>query len=149
MKYAYYNSIIGTIEIGYAEQIIHSIKVKDGSCSKENSAFTDEVYKQLVEYFLGNRISFDFPYKLIGTSFQTEVWNCLRTIPYGSTASYQDIAIKINRPKAARAIGNAVNKNPLLIVIPCHRVINKNGKLGGFALDISIKHTLLEIEKGY
>ena len=87
------------------------------------------------------------PLKLNGTTFQKQVWAELLKIPYGETRNYRDIAIAVKNPKAYRAVGQANNKNPILILVPCHRVINKDGTLGGFALGNDIKRKLLAFEK--
>src|SRR3972149_1290840 len=104
--------------------------------------------KQLEEYFNGKRklfsISFDF---LNGTEFEKKVWNALLEIPYGTTSTYKLIAIKIKKQKSFRAVGNAIGKNPIPVIIPCHRVIREDGKLGGFSLGIEIKKKLLKPEK--
>lgn len=102
---------------------------------------------QLDEYFQGKRTTFSLPFKLTGTPFQLAVWKELQNIPYGQTTSYKEIAQKINKPKAYRAVGMANNKNPLPIIIPCHRVIGSNGKLIGYAGGLNLKNYLLELEK--
>lgn len=104
---------------------------------------------QLDEYFQGNRTTFSLPFKLTGTPFQLAVWKELQNIPYGKTTSYKEIAQKINKPKAYRAVGMANNKNPLPIIIPCHRVIGSNGKLIGYAGGLKLKNYLLELEKSH
>lgn len=104
---------------------------------------------QLDEYFQGKRTIFSLPFKLIGTPFQLAVWKELQNIPYGQTTSYKEIAQKINKPKAYRAVGMANNKNPLPIIIPCHRVIGSNGKLIGYAGGLKLKNYLLELEKSH
>lgn len=104
---------------------------------------------QLDEYFQGKRTTFSLPFKLIGTPFQLAVWKELQNIPYGQTTSYKEIAQKINKPKAYRAVGMANNKNPLPIIIPCHRVIGSNGKLIGYAGGLNLKNYLLELEKSH
>ena len=104
---------------------------------------------QLDEYFQGKRTTFSLPFKLTGTPFQLAVWKELQNIPYGKTTSYKEIAQKINKPKACRAVGMANNKNPLPIVIPCHRVIGSNGKLIGYAGGLNLKNYLLELEKSH
>lgn len=104
---------------------------------------------QLDEYFQGKRTVFSLPFKLIGTTFQLAVWKELQNIPYGQTTSYKEIAQKINKPKAYRAVGMANNKNPLPIIIPCHRVIGSNGKLIGYAGGLKLKNYLLELEKSH
>jgi methylated-DNA-[protein]-cysteine S-methyltransferase len=104
---------------------------------------------QLDEYFQGKRTTFSLPFKLTGTPFQLAVWKELQNIPYGKTTSYKEIAQKINKPKAYRAVGMANNKNPLPIIIPCHRVIGSNGKLIGYAGGLKLKNYLLELEKSH
>lgn len=104
---------------------------------------------QLDEYFQGKRTIFSLPFKLTGTPFQLAVWKELQNIPYGKTTSYKEIAQKINKPKAYRAVGMANNKNPLPIIIPCHRVIGSNGKLIGYAGGLNLKNYLLELEKSH
>ena len=104
---------------------------------------------QLDEYFKGKRTTFSLPFKLTGTPFQLAVWKELQNIPYGQTTSYKEIAQKINKPKACRAVGMANNKNPLPIIIPCHRVIGSNGKLIGYAGGLKLKNYLLELEKSH
>lgn len=104
---------------------------------------------QLDEYLQGKRTTFSLPFKLTGTPFQLAVWKELQNIPYGQTTSYKEIAQKINKPKAYRAVGMANNKNPLPIIIPCHRVIGSNGKLIGYAGGLKLKNYLLELEKSH
>lgn len=104
---------------------------------------------QLDEYFQGKRTTFSLPFKLTGTPFQLAVWKELQNIPYGQTTSYKEISQKINKPKAYRAVGVANNKNPLPIIISCHRVIGSNGKLIGYAGGLKLKNYLLELEKSH
>lgn len=104
-------------------------------------------YLQLQEYFIGKRQQFDLPLAPRGTTFQQAVWQALLSIPYGKTASYKEMAIKVGNPKACRAIGMANNKNPIGIIIPCHRVIGANGKLVGYAGGLDIKQKLLDLEQ--
>ena len=101
---------------------------------------------ELEEYFSSKRKTFDFPLELKGTNFQRAVWKALLKIPYGTTKSYQDIAKEINRPKAVRAVGAANRANPLPIVVPCHRVIGKDGNLTGFRGGLKLKEALLKLE---
>jgi methylated-DNA-[protein]-cysteine S-methyltransferase len=102
--------------------------------------------EQLAEYFIGKRQRFDIPLGAGGTEFQHSVWNALVEIPYGRTCSYGDIAKKLDKPKAVRAVGAANGKNPIPIIVPCHRVIGANGKLTGFAGGLDIKERLLSLE---
>lgn len=106
-----------------------------------------EARRQLREYFDGGRKTFDLPLRPHGTRFQLTVLNELKKIPYGTTASYGDIARRIGRPSAARAVGAANGRNPLPIVIPCHRVVGSNGDLTGFGGGIATKRALLDLER--
>jgi methylated-DNA-[protein]-cysteine S-methyltransferase len=105
------------------------------------------VTTQLEQYFKGKRQHFDLPVDIIGTDFQIKVWKALAQIPFGETASYADIAKKIKSPKAVRAVGTANSKNPICIIVPCHRVITNTGKLGGYAGGTKLKQALLDLEQ--
>lgn len=145
-----YSSAIGLICVCYQNDIVFNIefiKADEEIEEKKESIFADKVFFQIEEYLSGKRKSFDFPYELKGSEFQKNVWNALLEIPYGETKTYKEIAILIGNPKACRAVGMANNKNPLPIVVPCHRVIGSNGKLVGYAGGVEIKDKLLEIEK--
>lgn len=104
--------------------------------------------KELTEYFAGKRTQFDVPLNPTGTEFQKAVWKELSRIPYGETISYQELANRIKNPKAVRAVGAANGKNPLWMIVPCHRVIGKNGSMTGYAGGISLKKKLLLLESG-
>lgn len=108
---------------------------------------SNPIQKQFAEYENGTRRKFDLSLHIEGTRFQKQVWNALLEIPYGETRSYQDIAIRIGNPKAVRAVGGACNRNPIGIIVPCHRVVGKNGSLTGYAGGIEYKKILLEHEK--
>ena len=112
-----------------------------------HSDFLHEVYHQLNEYFAGKRKIFDLPVDGKGTAFQKAVWRELQKIPYGETRSYEDIAVAIGNKKAVRAIGQANGRNPIMIVVPCHRVIRKNGDISGFACGVEAKRYLLNLER--
>ncbi|EAC8105268.1 methylated-DNA--[protein]-cysteine S-methyltransferase [Listeria monocytogenes] len=106
------------------------------------------IYKEeLLAYLNGELTDFTVPLHLTATPLQMEVFQALKTIPYGETRTYTEIAAQINRPKAVRAVGTAIGRNPLLFVIPCHRVIGKNGKLTGYSGGIRMKESLLKLEK--
>ncbi|WP_281797656.1 methylated-DNA--[protein]-cysteine S-methyltransferase [Tepidanaerobacter syntrophicus] len=106
-----------------------------------------EPYKaQIEEYFKGQRRVFDIPLDLKGTDFQISVWEALLNIPYGTTKTYSQVAAEIGRPKATRAVGGAIGANPVSIVVPCHRVIGKDGSLTGFGGGLEIKKKLLKLE---
>ena len=116
-----------------------------GTWTKNPQAF-DRVMSELDEYFAGTRQQFDLELLPAGTAFQQKVWQTLQTIPYGQTRSYLDVATAMGQPRAARAVGMANNRNPLPIVIPCHRVIGKNGQLVGFGGGLAVKRQLLQLE---
>ena len=103
--------------------------------------------QQIDEFFAGERKAFDLPLAPLGTEFQKKVWNALQEIPYGETRTYGEIAAAVGNPKAARAVGMANNKNPIAIIIPCHRVVGANGKLVGYAGGMERKMFLLELER--
>lgn len=131
-------------ENGYIVKIGVVDSIRDGVSS---SLVIDECIKELDEYFNKKRTVFNVPIKQFGTELQMKVFEVLKSIPYGHTLSYKDVAILIGKPKASRAVGNACNKNPIMIVVPCHRVIGKNGKLVGFAYGTDLKEELLELER--
>lgn len=120
---------------------------KDIKLEISETAVINAAYRQLTEYFAGERKEFELPIQMCGTNFQKMVWNELIKIPYGHTKSYREIAENINNQRAYRAVGNANNKNPLPIIIPCHRVISSNGSLAGYGAGIDVKLELLNIER--
>ncbi len=126
------------LEIGFGQ--------KD-STTTEIPTILHEAAKQLGQYFQGTRTTFTVDYLLEGTSFQKTVWQALSTIAYGTTISYQQLAESIDNPKAFRAVGLANNRNKLAIIIPCHRVIGKDGSLVGYAGGLEIKQWLLQFEQ--
>jgi len=123
-------------------------KVPEDAKIKETDLIK-EAFRQLNEYFSGSRREFDIPLEIEGTPFQKSVWDALKAIPYGETRTYREIAEKIGNPRACRAVGMANNRNPVAIIIPCHRVIGANGKLAGYAGGLDIKEKLLDLEKRY
>ncbi|MBR5284176.1 MAG: methylated-DNA--[Clostridia bacterium] len=116
---------------------------------EKSTPLLEEASKQLKEYFCGTRKIFDLPLSAKGTPFQQAVWEALRQIPYGEVRSYKEIAQTIGRPNACRAVGQANNRNPLLIVQPCHRVVGSNGNLTGFAHGLDAKAFLLNLESNF
>ena len=154
VNYAYFDSPIGPLLIaGHAEAIMRISFPKDGKPLPPDAGWMEsalgpigETILQLGEYFAGRRREFDLPLAPAGTSFQKSVWQQLREVPYGVTISYGELAKRVGNPKASRAVGAANGKNPLPIVVPCHRVIGSNGKLVGFGGGLPIKERLLEIE---
>ena len=117
--------------------------------TKKISPLLQKTIKQLQEYFLGTRKEFDLPIKFNGTEFQIKVWQALQNIPYGEIINYGELAKRIDCPKGVRAIGGACGKNPIPIIVPCHRVVGKNGSLTGFSGGIDYKVKLLALEKTY
>lgn len=109
--------------------------------------FEKEIYLQLDAYFTGARKEFDLPFFATGTVFQLMVWEELLKIPYGETITYGTLAQRINRPNSSRAVGGALNKNPVAILVPCHRVIGSKGQLTGFAGGLTAKQDLLNLER--
>lgn len=108
----------------------------------------DRAERELREYFAGERREFDIPLHPAGTEFQRRVWAALREIPYGQTATYRDIALRVEKPKGFRAVGMANNRNPIPIFIPCHRVVGSDGSLTGYAGGMAAKQFLLDLEAG-
>lgn len=153
MKYFYtYDSPVGILSIVEENKLIThiifgNIDTKIIDAQKMNTEQIQETILQLKEYFKGEREAFNISLNPSGTEFQKKVWQVLTSIPYGETRSYEEIAEKVCNKKAARAVGMANNKNPIPIIIPCHRVIGKNKKLVGYGGGLKIKQKLLEIEK--
>ena len=147
IKFAFYESDFGLFKIGTEENEICYIKIADETdCENEPSELTDEAFRQLEEYISKRRKAFDLPLKMKGTPFQMKVWRELCRIPYGKIATYKEIAERIGKPKAARAVGMANHNNPLWIVVPCHRVVSKDGRLNDYAGGSEMKRALLQIE---
>lgn len=146
-----FRSPIGMLEICEEGERITKLALKPDGAMRENgrrrNGLLYEACRQLSEYFAGKRKAFDLPLDCRGTAFQQRVWMALRDIPYGETRSYQEIAIQTGNKKAVRAVGGANNKNPVMILVPCHRVIHKNGSLGGFGCGAEIKEYLLRLER--
>ena len=147
MEQAFYKTKFGNIKIEYEGSMLFSLKtVGEVMCEGKRTAFTDMIFTELEEYFCGKRKSFHISYKLTGTDFQLKVWRELEKIPYGNTLTYREIAERIGNSKAVRAVGAACGKNPIWIIVPCHRVVGSDGKLTGYAGGVDMKRELLEIE---
>lgn len=146
--YNYYYSPIGLLEIKIkADRIAGLSYVEKQNFPANEHLLTDKIIQQLDGYFAGELQRFDLPLLLEGTNFQKTVWQALIEIPYGVTATYKDIAVKINKPGAMRAVGYANHKNPVIIIVPCHRVIGAGGKLVGYGGGLWRKEWLLKHEK--
>jgi len=147
-KKTYYKTPLGTAEIIGNEQGIQSVSVLDQDIETSASipAFAKDCVLQMEEYFAGDRTEFDLKLNLQGTDFQKSVWRELLNIPYGKTRTYLEQTKKIGDPKAIRAVASANGKNPIWIIVPCHRVIGSDGSLTGYAGGIWRKKWLLEHE---
>ncbi|HHW30610.1 MAG TPA: methylated-DNA--[protein]-cysteine S-methyltransferase [Clostridiaceae bacterium] len=149
VSYYIYDTDIGKITIASNNEAIISVNFgiteEFGECRP--TELISRAAQQLNEYFAGKRRVFDVPIQAMGTPFQKLVWNALMTIPYGETRSYKQIAMMIGKPKACRAVGMANNRNPIAIIIPCHRVIGSDGSLVGYGGGLDIKKQLLSLEK--
>ena len=130
-----------------AEDAERIASIDDDELVEGATPVLDEAISQLEEYFAGTRREFDLPLDPAGTEFQQSAWMVLRTIPYGTTISYGQQAERLGDPNKARAVGAANGKNPLSIVVPCHRVVGSNGHLTGFAAGIDVKSWLLDHER--
>jgi methylated-DNA-[protein]-cysteine S-methyltransferase len=154
--YQYMKSPVGKLLVAGNEKGLHLINFpRNGNPSlpglewEENPKPLQEVLSQLEAYFAGKQKAFSLDICLNVTPFQKKVLTALRRVPYGETISYGELAQKMGNPKASRAVGQANARNPIPIVIPCHRVIGSNGKLTGFGGGIEVKQTLLDLEKQY
>lgn len=157
LAFTHLDSPVGTLKLIASDQGIVAIlwqndrptRVRLGEMIEDQDhPILRRLITQLNEYFSGRRTSFEIPLDLRGTPFQQEVWNALLAIPYGETRSYLDLARKLGNPNATRAVGAANGRNPISIVVPCHRVIGSSGKLTGFAGGLDIKERLLQLESG-
>ena len=115
---------------------------------REGGRLVERACQELGEYFAGQRTSFDLPVSPVGSDFDGRVWRALCAVPYGTTVSYGELAARIGLPRAARAVGGASHRNPIAILVPCHRVIGKDGSLVGYAGGLGIKQRLLALEQG-
>lgn len=151
MHTAYINTPLGTARITGDQEGIATINILDSSEAASDTIHEslEEAWRQLMEYFEGERKSFDLKLNPIGTEFQKKVWGALGTIPYGKTISYHNLSRILGDVKAIRAVASANGKNPLWIVIPCHRVIGSDGSLTGYAGGLHRKKWLLEHESPY
>lgn len=138
---------IGSQNMPFEEMSVWAEKRFPGSPLVEAGEKLKPYAVELIEYFEGERQSFSVPFDYNGTVFQLAVWKALCEIPYGETRAYSDIANSINKPAAVRAVGAAIGANPVLITIPCHRVVGKDGKLTGYRGGLEMKTQLLDLER--
>ncbi len=142
----YLDSPLGPVEISASDTGVESVYFAESQQEISPNQITEQCKQQLIEYFYGKRKEFQLPLTPKGTNFQRQVWKKLAGIPYGETKSYSDIAVQLNNPKAVRAVGAANGKNPISIIVPCHRVIGSNGTLTGYAGGLKRKSWLLNLE---
>ena len=140
------DSPIGPLTLQGTDAALTSLHFGDARCGKPSCPLLEQAAAELAEYFSGERRSFTVPLSLSGTAFQRAVWQSLGSIPYGKTVCYRDIAVRIGKPKACRAVGMANNRNPIPILIPCHRVVGADGSLTGYAGGLNAKAFLLQLE---
>lgn len=149
-KYGLYQTSVGLLTLSsegdFLTEVLFGNAMKPDAVEQKN-AVTDQAVLQLEEYFAGKRKNFTLPLLLRGTSFQKQVWQAVRTISYGQTCSYKDIAVQIKRPLAYRAVGMANHNNPIAIIVPCHRVLGADGSLTGYGGGLPLKSMLLELEQ--
>lgn len=138
---------IGTPNAPFDEVETWANKPFKGYQFEENKEKLTPYIHQLTAYFNGELTEFDVPIHVKGTPFQLSVWEALKELPYGATTTYSAIAQRVGNPKAVRAVGTAIGANPILAIIPCHRVIGKNGKLTGFRSGLAMKEFLLQLEQ--
>ncbi|HVA55286.1 MAG TPA: methylated-DNA--[protein]-cysteine S-methyltransferase [Gammaproteobacteria bacterium] len=153
MQYCTLSSPVGELLLAGDDSGLHMLGFQGGTHPirlqrhwQEDPRPFRKALAQLRDYFAGRRREFDLPLVPSGTEFQLKVWSALRTIPYGKTWSYAELAQRIRKPKAARAVGAANGQNPIPIIVPCHRVIGADGSLTGFGGGLKIKRILLELE---
>lgn len=143
-----YETVLGDVTFVEEDGALLVISMKSDHGGKEaETPLIKDAFRQLSEYLIGERKEFDLPIRMRGTEFQKRVWRALLDIPYGETRSYKQIAEAIGNPKGVRAVGMANNRNQLLIVIPCHRVIGASGSLVGYGEGLEMKEFLLRLEK--
>lgn len=161
LSFAYYDSPVGKIGLAANKQGLVALDFVDALqnfseglkakypqyCLENNGQYVREPLKQLQEYFSGDRRQFTCAIDLQGTPFQLKVWQALQAIPFGQTTSYEEVAVKVGNIKSVRAVGQANGKNPVAIIIPCHRVIRKSGNIGGYSGGLEIKKFLLDWEQ--
>lgn len=136
----------GVKSVGFQREEAKAERMTE-SPSPKSEQMLDKTREELKEYFEGKRSTFSVPCVMEGTEFQKKVWKALQEIPYGETRSYQEIAVQIGNPKAYRAVGMANHRNPIAILVPCHRVVGSDGKLTGYAGGLDKKEKLLALEQ--
>jgi methylated-DNA-[protein]-cysteine S-methyltransferase len=144
----YYKSPLGWLElVADQDQLLElNFGKNQDLADTQPHGYLPQVVDQLDEYFAGQRKKFELNLRPVGTEFQRSVWQELQAIPYGQTASYKEVASRLGQPRAMRAVGNANGRNPIAIIVPCHRVLAHDGSLGGYSSGLDIKRWLLQHE---
>ena len=151
MEFWMFDTPLGTVAVGEENGCITRVYLPNGPMPRlmpHKTPLLERAEGQIMEYFNGQRQEFDLPLAFAGTDFQMKVWKALTEIPYGQTVSYGELAEKVGCPGGARAVGMANHRNPLPILVPCHRVVGAKGQLTGYAGGMEMKRILLELEKG-
>jgi methylated-DNA-[protein]-cysteine S-methyltransferase len=143
-----FSSAAGPLNLEGDDRVLTRVGFGDPRAPQGDAAAVSAAAIQLEEYFRGERTAFDLDLELDGTRFERRVWEEVRAIPYGETATYSEIARRIGRPGACRAVGRANGRNPVAVIVPCHRVVGSDGSLTGYAGGLEMKRALLDLERG-
>src|SRR5256714_11592765 len=143
-----FSSTVGPLTLEGDERVLTRVGFGDATVPQGDAAAVSAAAIQLEQYFAGERTEFDLDVDVDGTAFERRVWDEVRAIPYGETATYAEIARRIGRPDACRAVGRANGRSPVALIVPCHRVIGSDGSLTGYAGGIEMKRALLDLERG-
>jgi O-6-methylguanine DNA methyltransferase len=152
LQIAWIDSPVGLLRAGASDSALHSLQFVNGQRGPQHesadTSILEQTRRELAEYFAGQRRVFEIPLRFAGSPFQRRVWDALRTIGYGERISYLEQSRRVGDELAIRAVAQANGQNPIAIIIPCHRVINSDGKLGGFGGGLLRKQYLLDLERG-
>jgi methylated-DNA-[protein]-cysteine S-methyltransferase len=143
-----FSTTVGSLTLEGDDRVLTRVGFGEATTPQGDAEAVSAAAIQLEQYFAGERTGFDLDVELDGTPFERRVWDAVRAIPYGQTATYAEIARRIGRPDACRAVGRANGRNPLALIVPCHRVIGSDGSLTGYAGGIAMKRALLDLEQG-
>jgi methylated-DNA-[protein]-cysteine S-methyltransferase len=143
-----FSSTVGSLTLEGDDRVLTRVGFGEATTPQGDAEAVSAAAIQLEQYFAGERTEFELDVEPDGTAFERRVWDAVRAIPYGQTASYAEIARRIGRPGACRAVGRANGRNPLAVIVPCHRVVGSDGSLTGYAGGIAMKRALLDLEQG-
>jgi methylated-DNA-[protein]-cysteine S-methyltransferase len=142
-----FSSTVGPLTLEGDDRVLTRLGFDAPSAPQGDAGAVAAAVIQLEQYFAGERTGFDLELALTGTEFERRVWDEVRAIPYGETATYAEIAARVGRPGACRAVGRANGRNPVAVIVPCHRVVGSDGSLTGYAGGVEMKRALLELER--